>query len=184
MAFHHNDNLTNVIIPDSIIYIGKNAFLDCDNLTRTEYGNGYYIGTEENPYFALINLKENATTCNIHNQTKIIKESIFERNKNLTNVIIGNSILSIENHTFDSCYNLTSVTIGNSVISIGEEAFDGCDSLTSVTFENTEGWWRSTSSTATSGTSISATALADPSTAATYLMYADYNYYWKRTVAE
>jgi hypothetical protein len=118
-AFHHNYNLTNVIIPDSIIYIGKDAFLDCDNLTKTEYGNGYYIGTEENPYFALINLKENITTCNIHNQTKIIKESIFERNKNLTNVIIGNSILSIENHTFDSCYNLTSVTIGNSVISIG-----------------------------------------------------------------
>ncbi|MGN1060833.1 MAG: leucine-rich repeat protein, partial [Candidatus Coproplasma sp.] len=81
---------------------------------------------------------------------------------------------------FYYCSSLTSVTIPNSVTSIGAWAFYGCDSLTSVTFENISGWWRLTDSTATSGTSISSTDLANTSTAAEYLRSTYYNYYWKR----
>jgi len=73
------------------------------------------------------------------------------------------------------------VTIPNSIRSIGSSAFENCESLTNVTFKNFEGWWYSSSSTATSGTSISASKLADTSTAATYLKSTYYGYYWKRS---
>jgi hypothetical protein len=53
--------------------------------------------------------------------------------------------------------------------------------LTSVTFKNPNGWWRSSSSSATSGTSISSSYLSNTSTAAEYLRSTYDNYYWKRS---
>ena len=94
----------------------------------------------------------------------------------------GLPVTGIGDSAFYNCTGLTSVTIPDSVTSIGQYAFYGCTGLTSVTFENTTGWWCSTSSTATSGTSIIASsALANASTAATYLTDTYDSYYWKRT---
>ena len=70
---------------------------------------------------------------------------------------------------------------GDSVTSIGNGAFYDCSSLTSVTFGNPNGWWVSTSSTATSGTTISATDLANKSTAATCLKSTYRYYFWYRS---
>ena len=93
----------------------------------------------------------------------------------------GDLVVSIGSDAFEYCSSLTSVTIPNSVTSIGKYAFSGCSSLTSVTFENPNGWWYSSSSTATSGTSISSSSLANTSTAAKYLTSTYYSYYWKRS---
>ena len=76
---------------------------------------------------------------------------------------------------------LTSVTIPDSVTSIGSQAFYKCSNLTSVTFETVEGWWYASSSTATSGTEIASSDLADPVTAATYLVSTYDDYYWHRS---
>ena len=70
---------------------------------------------------------------------------------------------------------------GLPVVSIGESAFSACSGLASVTFTDPNGWRYSSSSTATSGTSIPASTLSDPTKAATYLK-ADYaRYYWRRS---
>ena len=67
---------------------------------------------------------------------------------------------------------------GYPVVAIGSYAFSSCSSLTSVTFEDPTGWWYSSSFSATSGTTISESSLANASTAAKYLRSSYYNKYW------
>ncbi|MBQ9744981.1 MAG: leucine-rich repeat domain-containing protein, partial [Clostridia bacterium] len=95
----------------------------------------------------------------------------------LTSVTIGNGVTSIGRYAFSVCTSLTSVTIPNSVTSIGYRAFWCCTGLTSVTFENTEGWYRTTNSSATSGTAMDVT---DTSTNVKNLENTYTDYYWKR----
>ena len=93
-------------------------------------------------------------------------------------------LAEIGKYAFYNCTGLASITIPSSVTSIGTQAFYLCSSLKSVTFEVTEGWRYHFSSTDTSSTSISATRLADPATAASCLTSRSYgyyaDYYWKR----
>ena len=115
-----------------------------------------------------------------NNQNYKIYRYAFYYHDDITSVTIPNSVTSIGEDAFYNCDSLTSVTIGNSVTSIGDDAFYDCDSLTSVEFKDTEGWWYASNSTATSGTSISSTELADKATAAKYLTDTYDDYYWKR----
>ena len=125
--------------------------------------------------------RNDLTSVTIPNGVTSIGNYAFSYCTSLTSVTFGDSVTSIGEDAFRGCSSLTSVTFGNSVTSIGSYAFTGCSSLTSVTFKNRNGWWCSTSSTATSGTSITSSDLADPATAARYLTDTYGNYYWKRS---
>ena len=129
-AFYDNDNLTSVIIPDSVTSIGIYAFSNCSSLTSITIGNS----------------------------VTSIGDYAFYSCSSLTSVIIGNSVTSIGDWAFSSCSKLTNVTIGNSITSIGYRAFDDCSSLTSVEFKNTNGW--KAGSTAISSTDLADKAKA------------------------
>ena len=109
--------------------------------------------------------------------TELIQYAI---GKSDTLFAIPDGVTSVGEDAFYYCSSLTSITIPDSVTSIGVGAFSRCSSLTSVIFENTQGWWYSDSSSATSGTNISSSDLADSATAAKYLTHTYDNYYWKR----
>ena len=150
-AFYNCSSLTSIIIPSSVTSIGSYAFAGCSTLTTVTFGE--------------------------NSQLESIGSYAFQNCSNLTSITIPESVTSIGDYAFYNCDSLTSVTIPSSVTSIGRSAFYGCNSLTSVTFENTSGWYRTTSSTATSGTSVTVT---DPAQNATYLTSTYRNYYWKR----
>ena len=168
-------SLESVVIPDSVTSIGDSAFWDCDSLESVVIPNGV-TSIGDSAFRKCTSL----TSVTIPNSVTLIGDSAFQDCYSLTSVTIGDSVTSIGEFAF-YCTSLTSITIPNSVTLIGEFAFSSCNSLTSVTFENTTGWYYTSSSTATSGTSISSSNLLNTSTAANYLRSTHYLYYWKRS---
>ena len=107
-AFRNAKNIISVMIPDSVTSIGDYAFYDCSNLTSVVIG-------------------DNVTT---------IGNYAFYDCDSLVSVTIPDSVTSIGNSAFYSCDSLTSITIPDSVTSIGSSAFNGCSSLTDVVIGN------------------------------------------------
>lgn len=94
--------------------------------------------------------------------------------KSLTSVTIPDSVTSIGARAFRSCTQLVSVAIGGGVTTIGADMAEGCTALTSVSFEVTAGW-------SAGSTALSASDLANPETAATYLKNTYNSSSWTRT---
>lgn len=153
-AFQGCTDLIAVTIPDSVTSIGEYAFYYCGSLTSVTIPDG----------------------------VTSIGDYVFYVCSSLTSIVIPDSVTNIGYCAFWECSSLTSVIIPDSVTSIGDHAFSGCSNLTSVIFEETAGWYRASSSTATSGSSLSSSDLADPATAAEWLTSTYQNYYWKRNV--
>jgi hypothetical protein len=97
-SFWFCGSLTSINIPNTVTSIGNSAFYDCNNLQYSEFDNAFYLGNDENPYFALIKAKSNdISTCEINANCKWICDYAFQ--------------------------GLSSLTIPNSVTGMGENAF-------------------------------------------------------------
>ena len=125
-----------VTLGNGLTSIDSSAFSSCNNLQYNTFDNCYYLGTANNPYFALIK-KSSASITNvvIHSQTKLIGSGSFSYNSELTEVTFPSGIRSIGNSAFNGCSKLT--TLNGTVFSkdleyIGKYAFYGCPSLTAV----------------------------------------------------
>lgn len=118
--------LNSIVIPDSVISIGENAFYCCDRLKYITVGknNTVYMDIDGNLY-----TKDGTTLL----QYAVAKED--------ESFIIPDGVTSIGDLAFDGCDTLVSITIPDSVTSIGECAFYGCDNLTSIKFRGTEDEW-------------------------------------------
>ena len=185
-AFSGCNGLTGIAIPNSVTSISFSAFENCSGLTSiiVEEGNTKYHSKDncliETETKTLISGCQNSIIPNDGSVTSI-GFSAFYGCSGLTSITIPDSVTSIGGWAFRSCRGLTSITIPDGVTSIGDSAFYGCSKLTSAIFENPNGWWYSSSSTATSGTTISSSSLSNPGTAARFLRSTYDNYYWKRS---
>ena len=116
-AFENAKNITSITIPDSVTSIGDRAFYN--TVYYNKLWNILYIGNHlidaKNIISGKIIIKEGTIT---------IADGAFENCSNLTNVVIPDSVISIGDRAFYDCYNLTSITIPDSVTFIGKDAFD------------------------------------------------------------
>ena len=123
--------LETIVIPDSIKYVGADAFDGCTSLSYNKYGNAIYIGTESNPYHILLEIEDKMLECDIHPNTKTLAGGAFAVSY-ITNIKIPEGVGYIGEKTFYDCKNLKSVEIPKSVTYIGEDAFMFCGRIVEV----------------------------------------------------
>lgn len=195
-------NLKNtIVIPKSVDYMSRRVFFGCtklviycetasiptgwdeywhgstpyvlDYLNNNKDSDGYFYASVDGLRYRLKDGEGILFNCSADKSGDIVIRDHIEY-EGLTY-----KILQIKDHAFENCGFINSVVIPDCITSIGSYAFYNCSSLTSVIFENTQGWWYSDSTSATSGTSISLSDLENTSTAATYLKDTYIRYYWK-----
>ncbi|MBO5907374.1 MAG: leucine-rich repeat protein [Clostridia bacterium] len=130
-AFYECDDITSIIIPDSITSIGSSAFFGCTSLRSVTIGNSVTsIGSSAFENCVAL------TGVTIGNGVKSIGYSAFSGCRSLTSVTIPDSVTSIGSSAFEYCTSLTSVKLGMGVTAIGDRAFQYCYSLTSIVISN------------------------------------------------
>ena len=119
-----------VIIPDGINIIGKNAF-ECNTLTKITFSSSV---TAIDEY--AFNWCTNLTSVTIPSNVTTIGNFAFYYCSNLASITISEGVKTIGDAAFGDCDSLTSVHIPLSVISIGKAPFASCDSLTEINVDD------------------------------------------------
>lgn len=109
----NNEEIKEIIIPNSVTSIPSSAFDNCSDLTS-------------------VTIPDSVTE---------IGSEAFYNCSGLTSIIIGNCVTSIGIYAFGGCSGLTSVTIPDSVTSIGNSAFRGCSGLTNIFYNGDIASW-------------------------------------------
>ncbi len=103
-AFSNRGNITSVTAPDSLVYMGWNAFENCAGLKRFKSSG----------------------------KLKTIEREAFVNCKSLKSVIIPDSLRYIGWKAFKNCTSLTEIKIPSKVKSIGDYAFGDCTNLKTI----------------------------------------------------
>ncbi len=104
-CFYNRANITELTMPNTVLYLGTFAFYRCTGLTSIE----------------------------LPNSIKRLPDNVFQGCSGLVSVKLPSALTSIGKWAFDGCSSLTSVIIPNSVTSIGNAAFYGCSELRTLT---------------------------------------------------
>ncbi len=123
-------------IPETVINIGYDAFEFCTELTDIIIPNSVVnIGS-----YAF--LSSGLTSVTIPNSVTNIENGAFAYCEALTSVTMPEGIKMIADDIFSECSKLESITIPNSVWSIGNGAFSNCDSLKTINYTGTVSEWK------------------------------------------
>ena len=105
-----------LVLPNTLVKIDDNAFINCTNLTNLNLGTS--VQTIGGSAFRYINL----TSATIPNSVEIVGYRAFANNKNLNSVSFGNNVKEIGTEAFYWC-KLTNVIIPDSTTLIGGNSF-------------------------------------------------------------
>lgn len=162
----YSSGLTSLTIPNTVEYLGNNAFYYCNQLKTVTIGSGVnFIGI--NPFAYCKNItsltvsaantdylsednciyskdKKKLIYWNLNGKTEVklaegleeIGDLCFYYMENLTNVELPSTLQKIGDSAFYSCKQLTEIKIPDNVSSIGNSAFCQCSSLKTVTLSS------------------------------------------------
>ncbi len=132
-VFKLHDEITGLILPEQLEQISERAFVACDKLNYTEYRDGKYLGSRENPYKYLIGAAYTTQELQLtlHNDCTLIADGALYQNGYITSLTVASQgIIAIGARAFYNCNKLKSVNIKATVESVGYSAFSGCSALT------------------------------------------------------
>ena len=128
MITEYTGTAAEVTIPEKCTAIGKDAFLENDNIITVNIGsNVKSIGDncfENCKQLEIVNIPESVT---------YIGNYAFYKCKSLKNITIPKNIATLGICVFYGCASLVDITIPESVTKIGISAFYGCTSLKNIT---------------------------------------------------
>ena len=143
MAFKDCKDLVKLTLPASLVYVERDAFMDCVSLSEVEYKGdflGWFSITFVNDYSSPLYYAGNLHIENAHDDivipdgVKYIPAGTF-RATAIVSVSIPESVTSIGEEAFKDCANLITISIPDSVKFIGKDAFTG-----SAYYKNTLNW--------------------------------------------
>lgn len=108
-GFANNNDITSVIVPDTVTWIGDYGFCNCANLKK-------------------LVLPRKLANISAH---------MLEGSQSLTSVNIPDTVEEIGDYAFRNCYSLAEIEIPEGVTEIGTGAFEGCTALKSITIPST-----------------------------------------------
>lgn len=149
-AFADRSFMYEVIVPEGVIAIDASAFESCVHLKKVT----------------------------IAGTVKTLANSVFRWSSQLETVILEEGVESLGRYVFYSCAMLESIELPKSLKGIGKECFKNCTALTSIKFGNPNGWYRTSTENATSGTDVTYTS--DPKSAASALVSST-SYLYRKT---
>lgn len=117
--------MTNVTIPESVVFIGENAFSGCTSLpieNGIRYAGCYAIETTD----------KTLTDYTLKDSVRYLGDNLFNGCKSMTTMTIPAGVTQIGNRTFYGCSSMTTVTLPENLKSIGNEAFYNCSKLTAI----------------------------------------------------
>ena len=124
--------VTRITLTENVLYIAENAFESCGSLSYNELSGICYMGTENNPAYAVISVKINSDeTFAIHKDSKIIADCAFY-DCGMTSLTLPEGITHIGKNAFYSCGELESIELSKSLAYVGDEAFGNCSSLEKI----------------------------------------------------
>lgn len=118
-----------IVIPDSVVYIGYGAFSGNADLRSVELPANLKA-IEGNVFSSCTNL----TTVKMGNKIESIGNGAFEGCYSLKKIAIPDSVTQIASYAFANCYKLAQVSLGNKVREIGRRCFYRNQSLKSIVF--------------------------------------------------
>ena len=126
-AFSHAVNLEQIQIPYQVTVIKGNTFESCKNLQAvylSEYTTSIHAyAFKDCRSLATITLPDGITE---------IKGNTFENCSSLTSIKIPEGVTRIGGHAFYGCYSLEDVYIPSTILEIGSSAFRSCVSLMTI----------------------------------------------------
>lgn len=136
-AFSGCSGLTGIVIPSSVTSIGKDVFLNSNNLSSIVVAEGNTVYDSRDNCNAIIETDSNTLLFGC--SATVIPESVtsigayaFYHCSTLTSINIPNNVVRIGKFAFYNCNKMNMLTIGSSVTTIEDYAFEYCDHLNKV----------------------------------------------------
>ncbi len=127
LKYPEGNKATSYTVPNTVIGIGKGAFMNSVNITKVVLPNTVE-DIETYAFKKCMALQE----ITIPEKVTILKYAMFEDCKNLQNVNLPQALKSIEGNAFVQCISLKTLVIPEKVQSLGYMALSKCTGLESI----------------------------------------------------
>lgn len=145
-AFAFCNSCTDIVLPDTIEYMGRGLFHGCSSLERITipYLLSKFIEFFGNPTTDGLFLNKDYIPASLYSISILrgdISNDYFYNCSNLTEIILGDGVELIGSGAFSECLNLINVYFSSGLTKVEYGAFDRCSNLGNVYYNGTiEDW--------------------------------------------